>query len=278
MANTTHQIRSLSLPSKLNHINQRIEQELKRLKTKEEASTSASESIVIGVSGLAKLYECINQALSLPMTQQALSLRQHEKHVGELLKGCSSLLDVCSSIKKLVVQQLVITKELESNLSNREVGNNNIASYISSRKEVIRKSKDVFLSLNQLNAQVLAGENSHLSTVIKSLKCVSIINLSVYESLMFFLSIPVSKPRRSLVSRLMNKGRGKCESGNELNDVDLVLHELMSGKTINDEKLNFAVGKLNALVGVMESVEKGLENMYKQMSETKVFLMNIVSF
>ncbi|KMT06889.1 hypothetical protein BVRB_6g152270 [Beta vulgaris subsp. vulgaris] len=279
MANTTHKVKSLSLPSKLNHINQRIEHELKKLRAKEEASTSASESIIIGVSGLAELYGCINKALSLPMTQQALSLRQHEKHVGELLKGCSSLLNVCSSIKEIVLQQGAITKELESTLSNTKDGCTNIANYNSLRKEVIRKAKDVMSSLNQLNVSIIEGEDCHLSTMIKSLRCVSIINLSVYESLLSFLSMPVSKPKRSLVSKLMNKGRrGKCESGIEINDVDMVLHELLSGKTTNEEKLCFTVGKLRTLVGVMEGMDNGLENMCKQLSETKVFLMNILSF
>ncbi|KMT06892.1 hypothetical protein BVRB_6g152300 [Beta vulgaris subsp. vulgaris] len=279
MNTSSHQVRSLSLPSKLNHINQQIEHELKRLRIKEEASTSSSESVIIGVSGLAELYGCINRALSLPMTQQALSLRQHEKHVGELLKKCSSLLNVCNSIKEVLLQQGAITKEVESALSHRKgESQNNIVNYNSSRKEVIRKSKDVLSSLNQLNAQVLGEDDCHSSTVIKSLRCVSIINLSVYESLLSFLSMPVSKPKRSLVSKLMNKGKGKCERGNEIYDVDMVLHEMISGKTVDDAKLCFTVGKLKVLMGVMEGMENGLESMYKELSETKVFLMNILSF
>lgn len=279
--NTSHKIRSLSLPSKLNPINHRIEQELKRLRSKEEASTSSSESIIIGVSGLAKLYGCINQALSLPMTQQALSLRHHEKHVGELLKGCSSLLNVCSSINEVVLHQVAITKRLVSSLSKREESlktGSNIALYNSARKEVIKRAKDVVKSLNQLNAEVLGEEDCHRSTVIKSLRCVSIINLSVFESLLLFLSMPVSKPKRTLVSKLMNKGKWKCDSGNEINDVDNVLHELVSEKAVIDEKLCFALAKSKALVAVMDGIKNDLESMRTQLSETKVSLMNIASF
>uniref|UniRef100_A0A803MAR1 Uncharacterized protein n=2 Tax=Chenopodium quinoa TaxID=63459 RepID=A0A803MAR1_CHEQI len=235
--NTTHKIRSLSLPSKLNPINHRIEQELKRLRSKEEASTSASERIIIGVSGLEKLYGYINQALSLPMTQQALSLHQHEKHVAQLFKGCSSLLSVCSLIKEVVFQQVEISKSLESSLTESEditKMQSNIANYNSFRKDVIRKAKDVLKSLNQLNAELLGEEDCHQSTVIKSLRCVSIINLSVFQSLLLFLSIPVSRPKKSLVSKLMNKGKWKYESENEMNDVDNVLHQLFSTK---DQKL-----------------------------------------
>ncbi|XP_021756085.1 uncharacterized protein LOC110721245 [Chenopodium quinoa] len=279
--NKSHQIRSLSIPSKINPINQKIENELNRLSTIEDASTSASESISIGVSGLVELYRCINQALSLPMTQQALLLRQHDKHVGELLKGCSSLLNVCSLINEIVLQQGVVTKKLKNTLTHREESlkiGSDVANYTFLRKEVMRKARDILPSLNLLNSEVLGEEDCQISTVIKSLRCVSIINLSVFQSLLVFLSMPVSKPKRSLVSKIMNKGRGKCESGNEINDVDMVLHELVSGKSVNDEKLCFSVKKLKALADVMEGIESGLENICKQLSQTKVSLMNIASF
>uniref|UniRef100_A0A803MAR0 Uncharacterized protein n=2 Tax=Chenopodium quinoa TaxID=63459 RepID=A0A803MAR0_CHEQI len=278
---SSHKIRSLSLPSRLNPINHRIEQELKRLRSKEEASTSASESIIIGVSGLEKLYGCINQALSLPMTQQTLSLRQHEKHVAELFKGCSSLLNVCSSIKEVVFQQVEITKSLESSLTEKEDIlriRSNIANYNSLRKEVIGKAKDILMSLNQLNAEVLGDEDCHRSTVIKSLRCVSIINLSVFESILLFLSVPVSKPKKTLVSKLMNKGKWKYESGNEINDVDNVLHQLVSTKDANDQKLCYALGKSTVLVGVVEGIQNDLEKMCTQLTNTKLSLMNILSF
>ncbi|KAL2939688.1 hypothetical protein RDABS01_033846 [Bienertia sinuspersici] len=279
--NNFQEKRSLSLPSKVNHIHRKIDQELKKLKIKEEASKSASESINIGVSGLGELYGCINQALSLPMTQQALSLRQHEKHVGELLKGCSSLLNVCTSIKEVVSKQGLITKEIESSLSEIEERSNfgtNIVNYNSSRKEVIREAKDVTISLTQVNDEVLGNEEYHASTVIKSLKCVSIINLSVFESLLSFMSMPMSKPKRSLVSKLMNKKRSKCETGNEINDVDVVLHELVSMKEVNDDKLCLSLGKLKELKGVMANIENRLDNICKELSKTKVFIMNILSF
>ncbi|XP_021861392.2 uncharacterized protein [Spinacia oleracea] len=281
--NKSHQIRSLSIPSKLNPINQKIEQELRRLRAKEEASasTSTSESIIIGVSGLGKLYECINQALSLPMTQQTLSLQQYEKHVCELLKGCSSLLNICNSIKEAVLHQREATNNLESSLSEKEESSkigSNVASYTCSRKEGIRKIRDILSSLNQLNAQVLEEEDCHLSTVIKSLRCVSIINLSVFESLLCFLSMPVAKPKRSLVSKLMNKGTGKCNTGNEMNDLDIVLHQLVSGKLVTEEKLLFTLKKSKALVDVMQGIEIKLENICKHLSETKVCLIKVVSF
>lgn len=282
--NKAQQTRSLSLPSKLNPINQKIETQLKKLRIKEESATSASERIIIGISGLSELYECINKALSLPMTQQALSLSQHEKHVGVLLKRCSSLLNICGSIMEVVQLQCAITKLLESSLFESKEDTNietNIGIYTSTRKEVIKKAKNVVMTLNQLlREEEQQEEEYNASTVIKSLRCVSIINLSVFESLLDFESLSVSKPKRTLVSKLMKKGSYKFETGNEINDVDNVLHELVLGglSAASDDKLCIAITKLKALVGVMESIETGLNKMCQQLNETKSFLMNIVSF
>ncbi|CAO2829460.1 unnamed protein product [Amaranthus hypochondriacus] len=272
----THQIRSLSLPSKLNPINQRIETELKRLRIKEESSNSTSERITIGVHGLAQLYRCINQALSLPLTQQALSLHKHKKHIGALLKTSSRLLNICSSIKEVVLLQESVTKVLESSIFDSKE-NCDIACYNVSRKEVIRRAKDAILALNQLNAKILGDEdsNSHLQTMIKSVRCINIINLSVIESILVFLSMPVSKGKRSLISKLVNKGDQKI--GNEINDVDNVLHDLILRKALSHDRLCFSLAKLKALLDVMKDIANGLENMCRELSETKVCLMNIMS-
>ena len=280
--NKAQQTRSLSLPSKLNPINQKIETQLKKLRIKEESATSASERIINGVSGLSELYECINKALSLPMTQQALSLSQHEKHVGVLLKRCSSLLNICGSIMEIVQLQCAITKLLKSSLSESKEDTNietNIGIYTSTRKEVIKKAKNVVMTLNQLLGEE-QEEECNASTLIKSLRCVSIINLSVFESLLNFESLPVSKPKRTIVSKLMNKGSAcKFETGNQINDVDNVLHELvLGGSAASDDMLCIAITKLKGLVGVMESLQTVLNKMSHQLIQTKAFLMNIVSF
>jgi len=286
-----HQIRSLSLPSKLNPINRRIEEKLKKLRTKEESSTSASEAISIGLSGVAELYECINEVLGLPLTQQALSLRQHERCVGELVKTCSSLVRVCTSAMEIVLQHREMAKEVQLSISNngRERLNMEsiVARYTSSRKELIKKATGVILSLKNLDDRNFASDDNQQSTVTKALRCVSIINISVYESALVFLSMPVLSPKWSLLSKVMNKangkrgGQAKSKSGNELHDVDVALQTFLSSrKAVDDDHGKFCavLENLNAFVGVMEGIESGLESVYKQITKTKSFLMNILSF
>jgi len=275
----------------LNPITQRIEEKLRKLKMKEESSTSASEAISIGLSGLAELYECINEVLGLPLTQQALSLRQHERCVGELVKTCSSLVRACASAMEIVLQHRDMAREVQLFISynGRESSSieNIVARYTSLRKELIKKAKGVILSLKKLDDENFASDDYQLSTVIKALRCVNIINISVYESVLVFLSIPVLSPKGSLVSKLMNKATGKrgdqakSKSGNELHDIDIALHTLLSSrKAVDDDHNKFCavLENLKAFEGFMEGIENGLESVCKQMIVTKSFLVNILSF
>lgn len=208
------------------------------------------------------------------MTQKALSLHQREKCVGELLKECSRLLNVCSASREMALQQKEMAERLALSLSQRKENSSSleshIAGYDSPRKEVIRRAKGVILSLKHFSDATFTFDSSkaeeyHLSTVIKSLRCVSIINVSVYESLLFFMSIPVAKPKRSLVLKLINKGRRKCDDqskiNNELNHVDIAIHTLFSKDTIDDMKSHVVQKRLKDLLGVMEGIENGLASL-----------------
>ena len=294
--NTGHQVRSFSLPSKSNLINKRIEEELEKLRIKEASSTAPAEKVSLGLSGLADLYLCINQVLSLPQTQRALSMRQHEKCVSELLKVCSNLLNFGGMTKEIVLRHKKLTADLLSELSTYNAGSTStsthyeskMASYISSRKEVIKRARGLTQSLNQLvnddsfgSSSLFQQHNHQLSAVIKALTCVSIINASVYESLLLFLLSPVSKPTLGfLVSKLIHKSSAKSirctKSGNELTDVDIALQSLRSG--FNGDKVQSVLQRLDDLRSMIQGIEIGLDNAYIQLKETKSCLMNIVSF
>ncbi|KAJ8420914.1 hypothetical protein Cgig2_033804 [Carnegiea gigantea] len=98
--------RWICLPFKLNSINRRIQgipskmQSVKEVRTKEKLSISCSETINTSLSGLMELYACLNEFL----TQQALSLDQHEKCLRELLRGICMFLNICSAIKEIALQ------------------------------------------------------------------------------------------------------------------------------------------------------------------------------
>jgi len=66
----------------------------------------------------------------------------------------------------------------------------------------------------------------------------------------------------------------QAKSRNELHDVDIALHTLLSSKTVdNNEKFRISLENLKALMSVMEGIENGLESLCKQLTETKASLI-----
>ncbi|GAB4848401.1 hypothetical protein Ancab_003098 [Ancistrocladus abbreviatus] len=287
-------LRSISLPSKSNPIIQKIGEELNKLKSWEASSTSEAESISIGLSGLGDLYRCIDDVITLPSTQQCVFRQQHEKFVEELLETSLRLLDICTATREIVLQLKEAVRDLRSALRRRMYDlsiESSIANYISSRKRIIRSAKGLVSSLKQVeenfgSSRVLEDDHHHLSMVIKALRCVSIINISTYESLLFFLSMPVQCKLKcskwSLVSKLMQRrvieSREQAENNNELDNVDLALSAVCCSEAPKARNLQLVDKRLEALETGVEGIENGLDSMFRQLIKTRASLLNIISF
>lgn len=81
---------------------------------------------------------------------------------------------------------------------------------------MIRRVKGVILLLKYFSDVIfifdfLKVEEYYFLMVIKFFRCVSIINVFVYELFLFFMFILVVKLKRLLVLKLINKGRRKCD-------------------------------------------------------------------
>ncbi|GMH25156.1 hypothetical protein Nepgr_026999 [Nepenthes gracilis] len=299
MVNNRCHFRSISLPSMSNPIIRRIGEELDKLKEWEESSTSTSETISIGLTGLGNLYKCLDDALSLPLIQQAPSFHHHEQCVNELLETSLRLLDICSAAREIVLQLKEADRELRSALRRRKHDpvsiESNTADYICKRKKTIKSAKALVLSLKRVeenfgSSSILEDDHHHhrLSTVINALRCVSFMNISIYESLFFFLSMPVlcCKPRSSkwpLVSKLMqmrvtDQCGNEAETWNELKNVDVALRSLSCCQKSEPEKVEFVVKRLEDLEVGMDAIENGLDSMFRQLIKTRASLLNLFSF
>lgn len=143
---TCYHARSISLPFSSHPITVRIVEELNKLKTwKQPSSTSTSttstlnsETVCAGLSGLGELYEWVEDLLHLPLTQQALVQHQQHKWVGEVLDGSLRLLDVCGTTRDILLQMKERVGDLQSGLrrkaKNSSIGSN-VSAYICARKK-----------------------------------------------------------------------------------------------------------------------------------------------
>ena len=298
MASKYH-VRCISLPSRSHPSTLRLEEELNKLKTWEQAtSTSTSTSSVLickGLTGLDELYKCMDDFLNMTSTQQVLSQNQHEKCVEELLDGSVRLLDICGITRDTMLLIKEHVRALQSALRRRKGDSSiesNINNYISFKKKMKKDAKKLITALKQMenkwgsSSQLLALDH-HLSAVIRVLGEVCVMNISIFQSLLMFLTVPVSKPkatRWSLVSKLMHKGVIACEvkqeNVNEIEVVDAALSTLCkyaSSEGADAEKVQCAYKKLEDLEIGIEDLENGLECVFRRLVKTRASLLNIIS-
>ncbi|KAK2965049.1 hypothetical protein RJ639_039718 [Escallonia herrerae] len=287
---TRHHIRSISLPSRSHPSTLRIEEELNKLKAREVSSGSTAETICTGLSGMEELYKCMGDLLSLPLTQQALSVHQQEVSTNALLDGSLRLLDICGITRDAMSQIKEHVRDLQSSL-RRKKGELSIKSSIhkftSFRKKMKKDAKILIADLKQMDWEMGSSQvldlDHHLGAVIRVLREVSAVCISIFQSLLLFLSVPVLKKspsRWSVISKLMSK-RAACEnqldSTNELARVDAALCSLCKCGSIDEEKTKSAQSRLEVLEARIEVIENGLESVFRRSIKTRAAFLNIFS-
>ncbi|XP_057469664.1 uncharacterized protein LOC130758745 [Actinidia eriantha] len=277
--------RSISLPCRSSPCTARIEEELNKLKSWEASSTPNGERICDALSRLEELYVCVDDLLKLNLTQQALSLHQHEEWVDGLLDGSLRLIDVCGVLRDVVSQIKEHVRDLQSTLRRRKNDSStkiSIAKFDSFRKNIKKDAKKLIATMKQIEKRIgcspLLGLDHHFSSVIRVLREVVVATTSIFRLLLLFLSVPT---KRSLVSRLLHTETVACENQhvhmNELESTNFALHALWKcGSSEGDRKLS-AQNRLEYLETSIEALENCLESSFRSMIRARASLLNVVS-
>lgn len=290
-------IRSISLPTRSHPSTVSVEEELNKLQSWEQSSSSRVEAICFGLSGLVELYKCIEDLLKLPLTQQALSHHQNEKWVDELFDCPVRFLDILGETRDSIMLMKGNVQEFQSALRRRKVGDMVIERHISAYWSLRRNTRKTCTKSLILLKQIIDGSfggaylpldlNQHLSAVVRVLREASVITSYIFESLVACLSSPIFKAKVNkwtLVSRLMRKGVLECNNQQEnkigLEKVDLALCRMVmdnSSKDFEAEKIQSANRELEAVVVVFEGFENMLDCLFKHLINTRVSFLNILS-
>ncbi|KAM7529543.1 hypothetical protein LguiB_032953 [Lonicera macranthoides] len=288
---TNQHMRSISLPSRSHPTTLRTQEEINNLKASQVSTPTTAETICNGFSRFNELYKCLDDLLNLPLTQKSLSQYQHEKWVDGLLDGSVRLLDICSNTMDLVSQMKKHLGDVQSCLRRRKGDStieSSIAKFTSFRKKMKKDAKISIKALKQMENEVgglkISDLDHHVSAVIKVLREVSIVSISVFQSLLVFLSVPVSKPNQtkwSLVSNLMGKGKVACEdqlnNANELQRVDAALSIICRYGSNEKENMQVAQYRLEKLKSCVEEIEISLEFNFRHLIRTRASFLNTVS-
>ncbi|EEF40665.1 uncharacterized protein LOC8268733 [Ricinus communis] len=293
----SYRVRSISFPARSHPNIRRIEEELNKLSTSwNESSSVNAERVQARLTGLKEIYTCIESLLNLPLTQQALAQHQQEKWVGDMLDGLIRHLDVCSNTRDAILLMKESVRELQSALRRSKAGGelsieSNINAYFCSRKKMKKEAAKFLAALKQKAnsiSSMLNADDHYLAAVVKSLREANWVSISIFSSLLLFLSAPILKPKTSkwsLISKLVHKGVAASESQeenmNELENVDVALTNLLvpnSGNVLDqEEKVQSAQRMLEVLDISIEELENELECLFRHLIHTRVSLLNIVS-
>ncbi|AET03677.1 hypothetical protein MtrunA17_Chr8g0370901 [Medicago truncatula] len=283
-----YHVRSISLPSRSHPSTIRVDEELNKLKTWEGTSTSCS--IHIGLSLIDELYISLDDLLNMASTQQVISHHRGEKCIEEVLDSSMRILDICGITRDTILQIKENVQALHSCLRRRK-GDSSVEISVTQYKFFTKKMKKnvnkLITSLKQMDSKFgmssILELDQHLYSLIRVFKEVIAMNLSIFQIILSFLTMSSSKSKTTkwkFVAKMMHKGVITCEDNsdnvNEFLCVEATLSTLLSEGT-NGENMQAAHERLEALEKVIESIENGLENLFRRLIKSRTSLLNIIS-
>ncbi|ESW29961.1 hypothetical protein PHAVU_002G113300 [Phaseolus vulgaris] len=289
MASMYH-VRSNSFPSASHPSSIRIEEELSKMRTWEATSTSTSESIGTGLSFLEDLFICLEDLLNMASAQKVISNHQGEKCMEEVLDGSVRVLDICGITRNTLSQVKENVQALHSALRRRKGDSSiekSVAEYNLFTRKMKKSAKKLISSLKQMEskfgASPMLNQDQDSDAVIRVLREVITMNMSIFQTLLSYLALPASKAKPTkwlMVAKLMQKRVISCEENsqnfNELQCVEGSLSTLLSEGT-NVLKMQAVREGLEALENAIENIENGLERMFRRLVRTRANLLNIMT-
>ncbi|KAF8105277.1 hypothetical protein N665_0160s0013 [Sinapis alba] len=255
MAASFH-VRSNSFPSRTHPQAAHVDEQLARLRSSEEASTSSTYSICKRIDNLQELHESLGKLICLPVTQQALAQGQNKKAVEQLLDGSLRILDLCNISKEALSHMKEGLMEIQSILRRKRGDlSGEVKKYLASRKSLkktFQKVQKPLKSAQDVESLAVFGQ-------------AEVVTIALFDALFSYMSGSKTCGKWSLVSKLMSHKRVSCEAqANEFTRVD---SEFQSEKAMKIEDVQI-------LVSCIQDLEDGVESLSKSLIKYRVSILN----
>ncbi|CAN1770803.1 hypothetical protein LINPERHAP1_LOCUS11711 [Linum perenne] len=273
MAATSFHARSNSLPSDRQHpLVSELDDQVCRLRQSE--ATTSSSSIYHKLNSLQDLYDCVDQLLQLPLTQQTIV----QKSFSELLDGSLRLLDLCSTAKDALSQIKESVFELQSAIRRRQGGlEGETRRYLNSRKIVKKAIHKVLKGMESRTKSNSSATDSEVVTMLREAEAVSV---SVLEGLLAFISASKSKSTswsRDALSQL-NESVSELQSAIRRRQGDLVAEtkRYLNSRKIVKKAIQKALKGIKNLQPCIQDLEEGVESLFRCLIKTRSSILNIL--
>nr|XP_043639161.1 uncharacterized protein LOC122610232 [Erigeron canadensis] len=260
LSTTRQAVRSISLPTRSHPSTLQVEEELTSFRTWETSfscSIRDDEKVFSGLTSLDRLYTCVDNLLDLPLTQQALFRREHEKLVDELCDQSMRLLDICGSVRDAVSLVKEHVRDVQSAIRR---GKDDFIVDGSFLKKLMKDAKRGVADLKLIDHTYISNGSNldpHITSVFKVLSEVSEVSISVFGMLMSFLSATTIS---------------KQKSATKWSRVSKFIHKATAGSKDNQPQIC-----IDVLEHSIESIENALDSMFRRLIRTRSALLNIIS-
>lgn len=287
MANqmTINHVRSTSLPTTTHPLIVCAVEQLQRLKSSEGTSTSSSSTICQKLDGLRKLYDCVDDVLKLPTSQQVHG--KYAKFLEQVFDVSLNVLDICSIIKDAFSQMKGSVQLLESSLRRGRVGESNVSTqvdaYMASNKKLNKVICKCLRDLKQKETnQMIVIEDSDFASLISLIKGVEDVSITTLESTLSFISHPKMRSKAnswSLASKMLKPKRVISCEGIDISEVEKIHKELLllRNEKIDQSQMLTALKRLETFESSIQELEEGLGVIFRCLLKNRVSLLNILS-
>ncbi|KAK7360284.1 hypothetical protein VNO77_02267 [Canavalia gladiata] len=292
LASTHQPVRSISLPTRTHPSSQRIEALLNHLKPHHPHSVSSAicldpETIQNGLVVLAELYTCMEELFHSPQTQQALLHYQNGKLVEEALCGSVTLLDACGTARDLLLSLKEHVQTLQSAIRRRR-GDSSIESsiceYDSFRKKAKKEIAKQLGEMKRMETKVSCfspmGQDQDIVFLARVLREASTITISIFRSLLLFLSMPGLRTKgTSMISKLKPTRLFSSEKEQKNTNVVDLSAVCGRGKHSNAKvEVQSALRVLETLNISVDGIEGGLDCIFRRLVQNRVSLLNMLAY
>lgn len=249
-------VRSNSLPSESHPVVNAVEDHLRRLKSSEEVTTSAtSVSAILAILGV--VHESINNLIQMPSIQQSLTRGDNDKWTNQLLEESLGLVDLCGFTKDVLSLTKESVQELQSSIrrSRCETASTaDISTYMTSRKKINKTVSKYIKNFKcfKKNSAPFMGEDSDLKAAAEVLKEAATYDLSALKSVLVLLSEENQSAKKRSWSLLS-----------------------MFTQTSQDEQ--DVLKQLKSLEEAIQTLNEELEAFYRTLVKSRVSLLNALN-
>ncbi|KAM0942283.1 hypothetical protein DsansV1_C15g0136621 [Dioscorea sansibarensis] len=276
MADQGFHARSNSLPTRSHPILATAEEELQKLK----ANVMVSPKMICkSLSSLGAFYDCIEELLQMPTTQQALSHSQEKKWVEEELEASLRLVELCGIVRDTLAVTKEHGQELEMVLRRKRsmTSHSKHQCHIQSDKKTRKSIKNCIKALKETD-----GKDSDRSTVSKMFTEARDVTISLLQSVAS--SLPPSSTQKtsrwSLVSKALHKKKVTCEEFEDSNCSNFSfnsIYDCVSCIDVDGLSVVKAQDQLAEMMSSLEGLEMELESLYRRLIGNRVSFLNLLS-